>query len=75
MKTIDTAQIRKANTEGDYVKAEICQYFLYDKDGGPALWHRCFCDYAPRDRDMPQTCELVWRGHCIKRLSSALPSK
>jgi len=66
MKKVNTREIQEGITSKDFIKAKKCEFLLYDENGGPALWHRCFCDYATKDRNMPQPCNLVWRGNCVK---------
>lgn len=67
MKEINIKELEEENTSEDFIEAKKCEYLLYDKNGGPALWHKCFCDYAPKNRNVPQHCNLVWRGSCIKK--------
>lgn len=66
MKSINVREINDKNTAKDFAEAKKCKDFLYDCGGGPATWHCCFCDAVPRQRDVPQYCNLVWRGKCIK---------
>ena len=66
MKAINVREIHDKNTAEDFAEAKKCDDFLYDKDGGPATWHRCFCGAMPGQRGIPEHCNLVWRGQCIK---------
>lgn len=67
MEMINIKRIRDKNTAKDFVEAKKCDDFLYDENGGPATWHRCFCNAVPRRRGIPESCNLVWRGSCIKK--------
>ena len=66
MKRINVREINDKNTAEDFVEAKQCDNFLYDDNGGPSTWHRCFCDAVPRRRNVPEHCNLVWRGKCVK---------
>jgi len=40
---------------------EICPAFVYVRDGGPALWHRCNCTAQPRiSFNSLASCDCVW---------------
>jgi len=59
----------KANLE----RAKDCPSLLYDENGGPALWHKCFCEKMPDGYEY-EHCELVWRGHCpFEKLNEPTP--
>lgn len=66
MQSINVREINDKNTAEDFIKAKKCKDFLYDVGGGPATRHRCFCDAVSRKRNVPEYCNLVWRGRCIK---------
>jgi len=67
MKEINIREIEEGITSEDFDEAKKCEHLLYDESNGSALWHKCFCDFAPKDRNMPQHCNLVWRGSCCKK--------
>ncbi len=67
MNKINVKEIENRNTVEDFAQAKRCDNFLYNKNGGPATWHRCFCDAVPRRRSIPESCSLVWHGQCIQR--------
>lgn len=66
MNKIDIKAIQEEITSEDFVKAKKCPHLLYDENYGAALWHKCYCNFTPKDKGMPQSCNLVWRGECIQ---------
>ncbi len=64
MKTIDYAKLSKAEDDGRFEEARGCPHLAIDTDGGPALWHRCFCTHPDVPEGLPPPCTLVWLGQC-----------
>lgn len=75
MNKIDIRAIQNGITSEDFIEAKKCPHLLYDKNYGAALWHKCFCNFTPKDRGMPQSCNLVWRGECIQNTGTPPESR
>ena len=70
-KEVHSKVLRDRIEKSYYNVALDCPYFVYDYDGGPALWHRSGCLHPdaenPLDRyGCADHCRLVWQGKCDK---------
>jgi len=67
MRTIDSNYLYHQREQRRFRQAENCPHLMFDQNAAvDSLWPGCFCEYQGFIDALPQHCELVWRGKCIK---------